>query len=241
MPEGVRLQKVLAAAGVASRRRAEELIEAGCVEVDGAVVTEQGRRVDPQRAVVRVNGVRVPPPRRHLYLALNKPHGVLSAMDDPSGRPTIAGYVPAGQGLFHVGRLDADTQGLLLVTNDGDLAHRLAHPRYEVPKTYLAEVEGVVSAATLRRLRGTVDLEDGPVTPDQVTLVGTAAHGCLVRLTLHEGRNRIVRRLLESVGHPVIALSRLAIGPVQLGGLMVRQTRELARDELGGLLDLVGL
>ena len=238
---GVRLQKVLAAAGVASRRAAEEMIEAGRVEVDGAVVTEQGRRVDPERAVIRVDGARLPPPRRHTYLVLNKPRGVVSTMDDPAGRPTVARYVPPGQGLFHVGRLDTDTQGLLILTNDGEFAHRLTHPRYEVPKTYVAQVSGRIDAATLRTLRGTVMLDDGPVTPDKVTVMETSPQATLVRLTVHEGRNRLVRRLLDAVGHPVVALSRTAVGPVALGGLGLGQTRELTRDELGALLDLIGL
>ena len=239
--EGIRLQKALAQAGVASRRKAEELVDEGRVEVNGEVVAEQGRRVDPERDVIRVDGVRVPPPRRHLYLVVNKPRGVLSAMEDAQGRPTLAQYVPPKQRLFHVGRLDADTQGLLLLTNDGEFAHRLAHPSFEVPKTYLAQVAGLVDQKTLRRLRGTTMLDDGPVTPDEVKLVSTGANRCLVSLTVHEGRNRIVRRLMEAHGHPVEQLSRTRIGPVLLGRLAVGQTRELTRDELGGLLDLVGL
>ena len=240
-PEGIRLQKVLAAAGIASRRAAEELIEAGRVEVNGQIVAEQGRRVDPERDTIRVDGSRVPPPRRHQYLALNKPRGVVSTMDDPAGRPSLAQYVPARAGLFHVGRLDTDTQGLLLLTNDGEFAHRLAHPRYEVRKTYVATVEGVVDARVLKRLRGTVELDDGPVHPDAVRLMSTQGGRSMLRLELHEGRNRIVRRLLDAVGHPVVELSRIAIGPVRLGRLTPGSTRDLTRDELGALLDLIGL
>jgi 23S rRNA pseudouridine2605 synthase len=239
--EGVRLQKVLAAAGVASRRKAEELIDEGRVEVNGSVVDEQGRRVDPERDIIRVDGVRCPPPRRHMYLVLNKPRGVLSAMQDAQGRPTLAPYVPAKQRLFHVGRLDADTQGLLILTNDGELAQRLTHPRYEVPKTYLAQVSGTLTARDLRALRGTTMLDDGPLTPDEVKIVSTGANRCLVAITVHEGRNRLIRRLMDAVGHPVEQRSRTRIGRVLLGQLAVGQVRELTRDELGGLLDLVGL
>jgi 23S rRNA pseudouridine2605 synthase len=236
---GERLQKVLAAAGVASRRASEELIAEGRVEVNGRVVTEQGTRIDPDRDVVRVDGSRVPPPRRHVYLVLNKPRGVVSTMDEPEGRRTLAEFVAnRRERLFHVGRLDSDTEGLLLLTNDGELAHRLAHPSYEVPKTYLAEVAGVVTQATLRALRAGLTLDDGPVKPTAVKLVSTAADRSLVRLTLHEGRNHIVRRTMEAVGHPVRRLSRTGIGPVRLGNLQVGTTRDLTREELGGLLDL---
>ena len=244
--EGIRLQKVLAAAGVASRRVAEDMISEGRVEVNGRLVTEQGMRVDPERDTVRVDGSRIPPPRRHLYLVLTKPRGVVSTMDDPEGRRTLAdllvGKVPgrrsANDRLFHVGRLDTETEGLLILTNDGDFGHRLAHPSFEVPKTYLAEVEGVLSPHTIKRLRQGVTLEDGPVRPTSVKVVSSAAEKTLVRITLTEGRNRIVRRTMDAVGHPVRKLSRTAIGPVRLGNLKVGEFRELTRDELGELLDL---
>lgn len=244
--EGVRLQKVIAAAGVASRRASEILIDEGRVEVNGHVVVEQGMRIDPERDVVRVDGSRIPPPRRHMYIVLNKPRGVVSTMDDPEGRRTLSdllvGKVPgrrsANDRLFHVGRLDTETEGLLILTNDGDFAQRLAHPSYEVPKTYLAEVVGVVTPQTLKRLRTGVTLDDGPVNPVAVKLVSTAPDKSLVKITLREGRNRIVRRTMEAVGHPVRRLSRTGIGPVRLGSLKVGDFRELTRDELGGLLDL---
>ncbi len=247
-PEGIRLQKVLAAAGVGSRRAAESLIAEGRVEVNNRPVTEQGMRVDPENDVIRVDGSRIPPPRRHLYLVLNKPRGVVSTMDDPEGRRNLtdllAGRVQGRRSsndrLFHVGRLDTDTEGLLILTNDGDFAHRLAHPSYEVPKTYLAEVAGVMSRDTLKKLRRGVTLDDGPVRPSSVTIVSTAADRTLVSLTLREGRNRIVRRTMEAVGHPVRRLSRVGIGPVRLGNLKVGDHRELSRDELGALLDLIG-
>jgi 23S rRNA pseudouridine2605 synthase len=238
---GKRLQKVLAAAGLASRRACEVMISEGRIEVNGEVVTEQGRRVDPDTDVIRVDGARIPPPRRHAYLVLNKPRGVVSTMDDPEGRRTLADLVPERRGrLFHVGRLDTDTEGLLILTNDGEFAHRLAHPSYAVPKTYLAEVTGVVSPAVLKRLRQGVTLDDGPVRPDAVKVVSTGGDRTLIKITLHEGRNHIVRRTMEAVGHPVRRLSRTGIGPVRLGTLRSGEVRELTRDELGGLLDLTG-
>jgi 23S rRNA pseudouridine2605 synthase len=245
--QGVRLQKVLAQAGIASRRACEALISEGRVEVNSEVVVEQGRRVDPERDVIRVDGARIPPPRRHLYLAMNKPRGVVVTMDDPEGRRTVADLLAKGgsrlvknERLFHVGRLDADSEGLLILTNDGELANKLAHPSYQVPKTYIAEVTGLVNAATLQRLRHGITLEDGPVRPTSVKIVSSAAERTLIKITLQEGRNRIVRRTMEAVGHPVRHLSRIGIGPVRLGNLKLGEYRELTRDELGGLLDLTG-
>jgi 23S rRNA pseudouridine2605 synthase len=235
---GVRLQKVLAAAGVASRRACEIMISEGRVEVNGRLVVEQGTRVDPERDVIRVDGSRIPPPRRHQDLVLNTPPGVVSTLADPEGRRTLAEFLPGRERLVHVGRLDTDSEGLLILTNDGEFAHRLAHPSYEVPKTYLAEVAGVVNQATLRRLRGGISLDDGPVRPTGVTLVSTGTDRSLIKITLHEGRNHIVRRTMEAVGHPVRRLSRTGIGPVRLGNLKVGEVRDLTRDELGGLLDL---
>ncbi len=239
--QGVRLQKVLAAAGIASRRAAEILIDEGRVEVNGQVVVEQGRRVDPERDTIRVDGSRIPPQRRHLYLVLNKPRGVVSTMEDPEGRTTLADLLTTKERLFHVGRLDTDTEGLIVLTNHGEFAHRLAHPSYEVAKTYLAEVEGVVDNHVVRRLEKGVTLDDGPVRPDKVRLVSRAADRSLLEVTLHEGRNRIVRRMMDSVGHPVRRLSRTAIGPIRLGRLKVGESRPLTREELGSLLDAVEL
>jgi 23S rRNA pseudouridine2605 synthase len=239
--QGVRLQKVLAAAGIASRRAAEILIDEGRVEVNGQVVVEQGRRVDPERDTIRVDGSRIPPQRRHLYLVLNKPRGVVSTMEDPEGRTTLADLLTTKERLFHVGRLDTDTEGLIVLTNHGEFAHRLAHPSYEVAKTYLAEVEGVVDNHVVRRLEKGVTLDDGAVRPDKVRLVSRAADRSLLEVTLHEGRNRIVRRMMDSVGHPVRRLSRTAIGPIRLGRLKVGESRPLTREELGSLLDAVEL
>jgi len=240
-PEGIRLQKVLSKAGIASRRAAEDLIFRGRVEVNGEVVAEQGRRVDPTTDVIRVDGVRVPPQRQTRYLVLNKPRGVLSAMEDPHGRRTLAEFVPDGVRLFHVGRLDADTEGLLLLTNDGDFAQRMTHPSYEVPKTYLAEVSGLITPTTIKRLIKGIVLEDGPIQADRAQLVQRAEDRSLIKVELHSGRNRIVRRMFDAVGHPVRQLSRVAIGPVRLGELRSGQVRELTGEELGALLDLVGL
>ena len=254
--EGVRLQKVLAAAGIASRRACEVLISEGRVEVNSEIVVEQGRRVDPERDVIRVDGARIPPPRRHRYLALNKPRGVVATMHDPEGRRSVADLLvePPGrrtastgsarraknERLFHVGRLDTDTEGLLILTNDGDFAQRLAHPSYQVPKTYIAEVAGLVGEQTLSRLRRGITLEDGPVRPTSVKIISTAGDKTLLKITIQEGRNRILRRTMEAVGHPVRRLSRIAIGPVRLGNLKVGEYRDLTREELGGLLDLTG-
>lgn len=239
--EGIRLQKVLAQAGVASRRASEEMIAEGRVEVNGETVLVQGRRVDPERDEIRVDGSRIPTARRHVYYVLNKPRGVVSTMDDPQGRHTLAEYVPTRMRLFHVGRLDTDTEGLILLTNDGEFTHRMTHPSYEVPKTYLVECEGYLDNPVLKRLRKPMVLDDGPVKVDRINLVMRAETRSLVEVTIHEGRNRIVRRMFDALAHPVRRLSRTQIGPVKLGQLAVGQTRELSRDELGKLLDLIGL
>ncbi|MEP9395532.1 pseudouridine synthase [Gordonia sp. VNQ95] len=243
--DGVRLQKVLAQAGVASRRGAEEMIAAGRVEVDGQIVTEQGLRIDPDTAVIRVDGARVIIDETRQYLALNKPKGWQSTMADDQGRPCIgdivAERVMAGQRLFHVGRLDADTEGLLLLTNDGELAHRLMHPSFEVPKTYLATVRGEVPRNLARTLRDGVELDDGPVSVDGFAILGVHEGQSQVRITLHEGRNRIVRRMMEAVGFPVQALVRTHIGNVALGEQRPGSLRVLGRDEVGALYKAVGL
>jgi 23S rRNA pseudouridine2605 synthase len=235
----VRLHKLLARSGVASRRKCEELMLAGAVTVDGEVVTRLGTKIDPLTAVVRVEGRRLPPVSPHVYLVLNKPTGVVSTMSDPQGRPTLGDVVAdRPERLFHVGRLDTDTAGLLLLTNDGEFAQRMAHPSYEVDKTYVAEVDGRVDKRTLQTLLAGVVLDDGPVTVSAARLVGEGARDrSIVELVIHEGRNRIVRRLLEHVGHPVRKLTRIAVGPVQLAGLASGGVRDLTNDELGSLLD----
>lgn len=237
--DGVRLQKVLAQAGVASRRGAEELIAAGRVEVDGEIVTEQGLRINPDSAIIRVDGARVIMDETRQYLALNKPKGWQSTMSDDQGRPCVgdivAERVMSGQRLFHVGRLDADTEGLLLLTNDGELAHRLMHPSFEVPKTYLAWLRGEVPRSLVRTLRDGIELDDGPVAVDSFTILGVHQGESQVRITLHEGRNRIVRRMMEAVGFPVQALVRTHIGSVALGEQRPGSLRVLGRDEVGSL------
>jgi 23S rRNA pseudouridine2605 synthase len=238
----IRLQKLLAQSGVASRRKCEELMLAGLVEVDGEVVTRLGTKVDPTTAVIRVDGKRLPPVSAQVYLVLNKPRGVVSTMSDPEGRRTLSDFVgDRPERLFHVGRLDTDTEGLILLTNDGDFAQRVAHPSYELDKTYVAEVDGVVAKATLKRLLAGVTLEDGPVAVSAARIVSTSADRSIVEVVIHEGRNRIVRRLLDEVGHPVRRLTRTAIGPVLLRGLKPGALRELTLDELGVLLDAARL
>lgn len=242
-PSGVRLQKVLAAAGVASRRASEELIAAGRVSVDGEVVREQGRRVDPATVEIRVDGVRVTTAESGLvHLALNKPAGVVSTMHDPDGRPDLSQYVrDRSERLFHVGRLDADTEGLILLTNEGDLAHRLTHPSYGVQKTYLAEVPGPIPRGLGARLRDGVDLDDGPVRVDSFRVVDRVGSRVMVEVVLHEGRKHVVRRLLDAVGHPVHRLVRTRFGAVALGDLRPGVVRPLTRAEVAALRENVDL
>jgi 23S rRNA pseudouridine2605 synthase len=238
----VRLQKLLAQSGVASRRKCEELMLGGLVEVDGEVVTRLGTKVDPRTAVIRVGGKRLPPVSAHVYLVLNKPRGVVSTMSDPEGRRTLSDFVAdRPERLFHVGRLDTDTEGLILLTNDGQFAQRVAHPSYELDKTYVAEVEGRVTKVVVRQLLDGVTLEDGPVQVSAARVVQDSDRRSIVELTIHEGRNRIVRRLLDEVGHPVRRLTRTAIGPVGLRGLRSGELRELTNDELGTFLDAARL
>jgi 23S rRNA pseudouridine2605 synthase len=240
--EGVRLQKVLAQAGVASRRAAEDLITAGRVKVNDAVVTTLGTRVDPEHDVLRVDGERVVVDVGKVYLALNKPLGVVSTMRDPEGRPCLGDLVKGQrERLFHVGRLDTETEGLLLLVNDGEFAHRLAHPAHGVEKTYLAEVPGPVPTRVGRQLREGVELDDGVARADAFRIVQRIEGRALVELVLHEGRKHIVRRMLAEVGHPVRRLVRTAVGPVKLGDLRPGKTRPLTQQELSTLLDLVDL
>ena len=239
--EGVRLQKVLAQAGIASRHASEELIDQGRVQVDGKIVREQGRRIDPETAVVHVDGVRVQIREDVVTIALNKPFGMLSTMEDDLGRPCVGDLVRnRKERLFHVGRLDAETEGLLLLTNDGELAHRLMHPSYNVMKTYLAEVPGPVEKGLGKKLKAGIELEDGPIKVDSFKLVDAVGRTALVELVLHEGRNHIVRRMMEEVGHPVNRLVRTAIGPIRLGDLRPGRTRRLSNAEVAALFKAVG-
>ncbi|MDQ3886356.1 MAG: rRNA pseudouridine synthase [Actinomycetota bacterium] len=240
--DGVRLQKVLARAGIASRRAAEQMISQGRVSVDGTVVREQGLRVHPEQSVVRVDGMRLELRPDVVHLAMNKPRGVHCTMSDDRGRPCIGDFVADRMPrLFHVGRLDADTEGLLLLTNDGELAHRLMHPSYGVRKAYLAEVPGPVSREIGRRLRAGVELEDGPVAVDSCQVVQALPGKALIEVVLHEGRKHIVRRLLAGVGHPPERLVRTAIGDLRLGAQRSGTLRTLSQDEIGTLYRAVGL
>ena len=238
-PQGVRLQKVMAAAGVASRRVSEQLIEAGRVEVNGEVVTELGRRIDPENDLVSVDGVAVKLDPDKRYVMLNKPLGVVSSLKDERGRPDLRRWTDTfEQRLFNVGRLDAETSGLLILTNDGDLAHVLAHPSFGVMKTYIAKVEGRVTPQTLSALTAGVELDDGPIAADKARLLDTERGHSIVEVTLHSGRNHIVRRMLAEVGHPVVDLVRRSFGPLTLGSLKAGAVRDLTKAEVGTLLTL---
>ena len=228
--EGERLQKVLARVGIGSRRVCEDLIAEGRVLVDGEMAV-LGRRVDPETALIEVDGAPVGVRPDLVHYVLNKPAGVVTTADDPQGRPTVVGLVPNEPRVFPVGRLDVDTEGLLLLTNDGELAHRLTHPSYGVEKEYVAEVEGLPTRAVLRRLREGVELDDGPTAPARATLVDPS----VVRLTIHEGRNRQVRRMCEAVGHPVVRLVRTRIGPLADRSLAPGAWRELTGAEVRSL------
>jgi 23S rRNA pseudouridine2605 synthase len=208
----------------------EELIEEGRVTVDGEVA-RLGRRVDPARQRVEVDGIPVSAAADLVYYLLNKPAGVVTTASDPQGRPTVVDLVPAEPRVFTVGRLDAETEGLLLLTNDGDLAHRLTHPSFGIEKEYLAEVEGEPSQGALRRLRRGVDLDDGVTAPARVSLVAPRA----VRITIHEGRNRQVRRMCERIGHPVVRLVRTRIGPLADRRLAPGRWRSLSAAEIRDL------
>ncbi|MGX1737557.1 pseudouridine synthase [Corynebacterium flavescens] len=243
--KGERLQKVLAKAGVASRRHAEILIDAGRVEVNGQIVAKQGVRVDPNKDVIRVDGVRINVNENHQYFILNKPRGMQSTMDDEMGRPcvgdVVADKVAAGQRLFHVGRLDADTEGLLLLTNDGELANRLMHPKYEIKKTYLATVLGEANKKLVRELKEGIVLEDGPAKADFVQIIDKNQGFSLVRIELHEGRKHIVRRMLKEAGYPVQRLVRTKLHTVQLGDMKPGGMRALNSNELTSLYKEVGM
>ncbi|WP_194408846.1 pseudouridine synthase [Microbacterium cremeum] len=245
--EGIRLQKALANAGVASRRVAEQFIVEGRVRVNGAVVTELGSRIDPDHDLVDVDGTAVQLDQSKRYVMLNKPTGVVSSMKDDRGRPDLRGFTKDWpERLYNVGRLDADTSGLLVLTNDGELAHVLAHPSFGVTKVYIAKVDGQVTPQTIQKLVRGIELEDGPIAADKARLLststgsvaGASGGGSLVELTLHSGRNRIVRRMMDAVGHPVIELVRRQFGPLHLGTLPAGRARELTKVERGALLTL---
>lgn len=234
--EGVRLQKVMAAAGVASRRVCEDMITKGQVKVNGRVVTELGTRINPDVDKVTVGGTPVQLDNSRVYLALNKPRGVVSSMADENGRPDLSQFVAGYDRVFNVGRLDSETTGLIIMTNDGELAHKLAHPKFGVTKTYVARVEGVVTPAIIHKLLSGFELEDGMIKADKAHVVDVQPGESLVEVVLHSGRNRIVRRMFEFVGHPVVGLVRRQFGPIQLGPLKEGRIRELSKIEVGALL-----
>ena len=248
---GQRLQKVLAHAGVASRRACEQLIADGRVSVDGITVTEAGVRVDPLTQEIRVDGSRILTNPELITLMLHKPAGGVTTMEDPEGRPTVAQYgrdylaehpeLPDSLRLVHVGRLDTETEGLLLLSNDGELSHRLMHPSFEIAKTYVAIVEGQVEPWVPRKLRRGIELEDGEAKADRVTVKDSGPRGSIVEITLHSGKNRIVRRMLDAVGHPVTRLARTRLGPLRMGNLRPGQTRPLSGEEIAALQQEVGL
>jgi 23S rRNA pseudouridine2605 synthase/16S rRNA pseudouridine516 synthase len=238
-PEGVRLQKALANAGVASRRVIENYIVEGRIRVNGHTVTELGRRIDPENDRIDVDGTAVQLDVSKRYVMLNKPTGVYSTMRDENGRPDLRRFTKEWpERLYNVGRLDAETSGLLILTNDGDLAHVLAHPSFGVTKVYIAKVSGEVTAQTIAKLTRGFDLEDGPIKADKARLLDVSRGASLVELTLHSGRNRIVRRMMAAVDHPVEELVRRQFGPLHLGTLPVGKTRELTKIELGAVLTL---
>ncbi|MER6096138.1 pseudouridine synthase [Streptomyces sp. NPDC001728] len=239
--EGERLQKVLARAGMGSRRACEELIEQARVEVNGEIVLEQGKRVDPEKDEIKVDGLTVAT-QSHLFFALNKPAGVVSTMEDPDGRQCLGDYVNNRETrLFHVGRLDTETEGIILLTNHGELAHRLTHPKYGVKKTYLAAITGPLPREVGKRLKDGIQLEDGYAKADHFRVVEQTGKNYLVEVTLHEGRKHIVRRMLAEAGFPVEKLVRTAFGPIGLGDQKSGWLRRLTNTEVGMLMKEVGM
>ncbi|MEU3915785.1 pseudouridine synthase [Streptomyces sp. NPDC029721] len=238
--EGERLQKVLARAGMGSRRACEELIEQARVEVNGEIVTEQGKRVQPKDEI-KVDGLTVAT-QSYLFFALNKPAGVVSTMEDPDGRQCLGDYVTNRETrLFHVGRLDTETEGIILLTNHGELAHRLTHPKYGVQKTYVAAITGSLPRDIGKRLKDGIELEDGYARADNFRVVDQVGKNYLVEVTLHEGRKHIVRRMLSEAGFPVDKLVRTAFGPIELGDQKSGWLRRLTNTEVGMLMREVGL
>ncbi|AEF94868.1 pseudouridine synthase Rsu [Desulfotomaculum nigrificans CO-1-SRB] len=235
-----RLQKVLARAGIASRRRCEELIVAGKVKVNGKVVTALGTKVDAAKDKIEVNGQPVTASQPKVYFMLNKPRGYVTTLHDERGRKTVIDLLEGiEQRVYPVGRLDYDSEGLLLLTNDGELTNALTHPKHKVPKTYLVRVEGVPEPAKLKAMARGLVLADGPTAPAQVRLAGVRDNRALLEITIHEGRNRQVRRMCEHIGHPVLRLKRIRVGPLVLEGLKPGQFRPLTEVELKKLWSII--
>lgn len=236
------MNRILSLAGVTSRRKADSLILEGRVRVNGNPATEAGAKARWGVDRIEVDGRPIPAPASRVYLMLNKPFAVMCSLSDPGGRPTVADYLrglPAR--VYPVGRLDFDTMGLLLFTNDGDWAFRLSHPRYRVPRTYKATLAGEITEAEIAMLRRGVPLTDGPSGPATVTVVSRGAQQSVIRITITRGRNRQVRRMLETVGHRVIHLIRIGFGPLALGDLKGGESRFLTRPEVDEMRRLVGL
>lgn len=239
--EGERLQKVLARAGYGSRRACEELVDQARVEVNGEIVLEQGLRVDPEKDEIKVDGLTVAT-QAYQFFALNKPAGVVSTMEDPEGRQCLGDYVTNRETrLFHVGRLDTETEGIILLTNHGELSNRLTHPKYGVKKTYLAHIVGPIPRDLGKQLKDGIQLEDGYARADHFRVVQQTGKNYLVEVTLHEGRKHIVRRMLAEVGFPVDKLVRVAFGPITLGDQKSGWLRRLSNTEVGMLMQEVDL
>jgi 23S rRNA pseudouridine2605 synthase len=237
----IRLQKIMAGTGLASRRKAETMIAAGRVTVNGKVVTELGTKVDPERDHIKVDGKHLSHVQPFVYLMLNKPKHVMSTLDDPGGRPTVKDFIRGvSVRVFPVGRLDFESEGLMLLTNNGELAQALLHPRYHVPKTYLIKVKRVLTDDEIRQLENGVNLEDGMTGPAQVKKIKKAQQNSWLEVTIREGRKHQVRRMLESVGHPVIRLTRVKMGPLSLGRLEPGEFRFLTDREANALRESVG-
>ncbi len=237
---GERLQRVIAASGIASRRKAEELIRLGRVSVNGAVVTELGTRVDPERSIVRVDGKRIKR-QVHRYVVLNKPTGFITTTDDERDRRTVMELIPSKPRLFPVGRLDRDTEGLLLFTNDGEVANRVMHPRYGITKEYLVLTDQKPSDATMSKARTGLEIDGKHVVPNEFRIVRETTQGVLLSVVVHEGMNRVVRRMMEAIGVPVLHLQRSRIGPLSVAGIAPGTFRDLTPGELTSLMQSLHL
>lgn len=240
--KSVRLQKILANAGFASRRHAERMITESRVEVDGKIVNKLGIRVNPHQSIIRVDGLRVIIENQYKYLAFNKPRGVLSTMHDTKKRPCIGDYLKLKESrLYHVGRLDSETEGLIFLTNNGEFAHRLTHPSFEIPKTYIVQIKNSIDYKVGKKLTSGVELDDGIAKFDSFKIIDSFLGKTNIEVILHSGRNRIIRRMFEEVGYPIERLIRTKIGPIAIGQQKVRKIRNLSKEELGQLFSLLDM